>query len=125
MYDDDADGSYHTAGDEDSLGDSSRRYDSDYSDRNRENSRVGRRRESRNTRSYEPASPLLFSGVILQSNPLGYKYRTVAVANFIGAGFKQNLDCEDLECLQSESTDEILHVQVTPLPHPASPCLTS
>ena len=55
----------------------------------------------------------LFHGVILQSNPFGYKYRTVAVANFLGSEFKDRLDCEDLRCLQSESADELIHVQDT------------
>ena len=110
-------------------------------------------------------STRLFRGVILQSNPLGYKYRcslrhaspsttgnaislihvsdrSITVANFIGSGFKDALDCEvgdstaalhstlcdshpsstlpslpscvdqDLRCLQSESADELMHVQV-------------
>jgi hypothetical protein len=44
---------------------------------------------------------------------MGYKYRSLAVANFIGAGYKELLDCEDLRCLQSESADELIHVQDT------------
>ena len=55
----------------------------------------------------------LFHAIILQSNPLGYKYRSVAVANFLGASYKDRLDCEDLRCLQSESADELIHVQDT------------
>jgi hypothetical protein len=35
------------------------------------------------------------------------------VANFIGDGYKQLLDCEDLQCLQAEAPDELLHVQDT------------
>ena len=62
----------------------------------------------------------LFHSVILQSNPLGYKYRTVAVANFIGSAFKEQLDCEDLRCLQSESADELMHVQDTLMAVPRS-----
>ena len=50
-----------------------------------------------------PKPRLLFNAVILQSSPMGYKYRSLAVANFIGAGYKELLDCEDLRCLQSES----------------------
>jgi len=41
------------------------------------------------------------------------RYRNIAVANFIGSAFKELLDCEDLKCLQSESADELLHVQDT------------
>ena len=41
------------------------------------------------------------------------RYRSLAVANFIGAGYKELLDCEDLRCLQSESADELIHVQDT------------
>ena len=55
----------------------------------------------------------LFHAVILQSNPLGYKYRNIVVANFIGESYKQLLDCEDIRCLQSEPVDEIIYVQDT------------
>ncbi len=65
-------------------------------------------------------SARLFHAVILQSNPLGYKYRSVTVANFIGAAFKEQLDCEDLHCLQSESADELIHVQDTLMAVPRS-----
>lgn len=41
------------------------------------------------------------------------RYRSLAVSNFIGAGYKELLDCEDLGCLQSESADELIHVQDT------------
>jgi len=58
-------------------------------------------------------SKWLFRGVIMQSNPLGYKYRSVTVANFIGTGFKDQLDCEDIRCLQAESPDELMHIQDT------------
>jgi len=37
----------------------------------------------------------------------------VAVANFIGTSYKEHLDCEDLRCLQSESPEELIHVQDT------------
>jgi len=37
----------------------------------------------------------------------------VAVANFIGTSYKEYLDCEDLRCLQSESAEELIHVQDT------------
>ena len=55
----------------------------------------------------------LFQAAILQSNPFGYSFRSVAVANFLGTEFKERLDCEDLRCLQSESGDELIHVQDT------------
>ena len=55
----------------------------------------------------------LFQAAILQSNPFGYSFRSVAVANFLGTEFKERLDCEDVRCLQSESPDEIIHVQDT------------
>ncbi|KAJ1417020.1 Alpha/Beta hydrolase protein [Ochromonadaceae sp. CCMP2298] len=62
----------------------------------------------------------LFHAVILQSNPLGYKYRSLAVANFIGQSYKEQLDCEDLRCLQSESPEELMHVQDTLMAVPRS-----
>jgi carboxylesterase type B len=62
----------------------------------------------------------LFHGVILQSNPLGYKYRSLAVANFIGNAYKELLDCEDLRCLHAESADELIHVQDTLMAVPRS-----
>jgi len=62
----------------------------------------------------------LFQGVILQSNPLGYKYRNIVVANFLGTDYKELLDCEDLRCLQSESADELIHVQDTLMAVPRS-----
>lgn len=62
----------------------------------------------------------LFRAVILQSNPLGYKYRSVTVANFIGAAYKEMLDCEDLRGLQAESADELMYVQDTLVAVPRS-----
>jgi hypothetical protein len=41
------------------------------------------------------------------------RYRSIAVANFIGTSYKEYLDCEDLRCLQNESPDELIHVQDT------------
>lgn len=67
-----------------------------------------------------PKKPKLFHAIILQSNPFGYKYRSITVANFLGESFKSQLDCEDLRCLQSEPADEILHVQDTLLAVPRS-----
>lgn len=62
----------------------------------------------------------LFKSVILQSNPLGYKYRSLTVANFLGTEYKNLLDCEDVRCLQSESPDELIHVQETLMAVPRS-----
>lgn len=59
----------------------------------------------------QPPAPPLFHHVIMQSNPFGYKYRSISVANFIGAAFKEQVDCDDLLCLQRESADELIHVQ--------------
>jgi carboxylesterase type B len=69
-------------------------------------------RQQRQRRMREPQSSL-FQAAILQSNPFGYRFRSVAVANFLGTEFKERLDCEDLRCLQSESADELIHVQDT------------
>jgi hypothetical protein len=75
---------------------------------------VQRQRASASGYHHAPRKPrLLFHAAILQSSPMGYKYRSLAVANFIGAGYKELLDCEDLRCLQSESADELIHVQDT------------
>lgn len=68
--------------------------------------------------NYRPRK--LFHAVIMQSNPLGYKYRSITVANFIGNAYKELLDCEDLRCLQSESPEELLHVQDTLMAVPRS-----
>eukprot|EP01035_Chromulina_nebulosa_P018325 gene18325-24015_t len=62
----------------------------------------------------------LFHAAILQSNPLGYKYRSVSVANFIGTSYKELLGCEDLRCLQSEPADDLLHTQDTMMAVPRS-----
>jgi carboxylesterase type B len=62
----------------------------------------------------------LFQAAIMQSNPLGYRYRSISVANFLGKAFKDLLDCEDLRCLQAESVDELLYVQDTLLAVPRS-----
>mmetsp|Transcript_44651 Transcript_44651/g.74203 ORF Transcript_44651/g.74203 Transcript_44651/m.74203 type:complete len:604 (+) Transcript_44651:72-1883(+) len=50
----------------------------------------------------------LFRAAIMQSNPFGYRYRTLTVANFIGISFKKQLGCLDLECLQGEPVNEIV-----------------
>eukprot|EP01039_Chlorochromonas_danica_P010261 gene10261-11356_t len=45
---------------------------------------------------------------------------SAAVANFIGSSFKEQLDCEDLRCLQAESAEELIHVQDTLMAVPRS-----
>jgi len=53
----------------------------------------------------------LFHKVILQSNPLGYTFRSVVVANFIGEALKKAVDCRDLSCLRAEPVEEIIRAQ--------------
>lgn len=58
----------------------------------------------------------LFSKAIMQSNPFGYKYRTMSVANFLGEALASALDCEGVgrgvRCLQLATAEEILEIQV-------------
>ena len=53
----------------------------------------------------------LFQKVIMQSNPMGYSFRSVIVADFIGKALKREVDCRDLACLRSERVEEILEAQ--------------
>ncbi|CAM9862422.1 unnamed protein product, partial [Discosporangium mesarthrocarpum] len=53
----------------------------------------------------------LFQQVIMQSNPISYRFRSVTVANFIGQAMKRGLDCTDLECLQTEPVADIMRIQ--------------
>jgi acetylcholinesterase/cholinesterase len=53
----------------------------------------------------------MFSGLILQSNPYGYHYRSITVAGFIGDSYLRTLDCTTLACLQSEPIDELIRSQ--------------
>ena len=53
----------------------------------------------------------LFQAAIMQSNPLGYTFRSVVVADFIGEALKRNVDCRDLECLRAERVEEIMRAQ--------------
>lgn len=55
-----------------------------------------------------PASSALFHRAILQSNPAGYRYRTLAMADKLGDAFKRRVDCETLECLQHEPAESLL-----------------
>ena len=54
---------------------------------------------------------VLFQKIIMQSNPMGYSFRSVIVADFIGKALKREVDCRDLECLRSERVEEILDAQ--------------
>lgn len=47
----------------------------------------------------------------MQSNPLGYTFRSVVVADFIGEALKRNVDCRDLACLRAERVEEIMRAQ--------------
>jgi carboxylesterase type B len=53
----------------------------------------------------------LFQKAIMQSNPMGYSFRSVIVADFIGKALKREVDCRDLHCLRSERVEEILEVR--------------
>jgi carboxylesterase type B len=53
----------------------------------------------------------LFQSAILQSSPLGYTFRSVVVADFIGEALKRSVDCRDLECLRAERVEEIMRAQ--------------
>ena len=49
----------------------------------------------------------------MQSNPLGYTFRSVAVADFIGEAFKRAIDCRDLSCLHEERVEDLIEAQGT------------
>jgi carboxylesterase type B len=53
----------------------------------------------------------LFHAAIMQSNPLGYLFRSVVIADFIGEALKRSVDCLDLECLRAERVEEIMLAQ--------------
>ena len=53
----------------------------------------------------------LFHRVIMQSNPLGYTFRSVVIADFIGDALKRSVDCRDLACLRTERVEEIMRAQ--------------
>ncbi|CAM9642155.1 unnamed protein product, partial [Ectocarpus sp. 4 AP-2014] len=54
---------------------------------------------------------VLFQQVVMQSNPIGYRFRSVTVANFLGEAMKRGLDCFSLDCLQTEPASEVMRVQ--------------
>ena len=49
----------------------------------------------------------------MQSNPLGYTFRSVVVADFIGSAFKRAVDCRDLDCLREERVEDLVEAQGT------------
>ncbi len=53
----------------------------------------------------------LFHKAIMQSNPLGYRFRSVVIADFIGEALKRAVDCRDLACLRDERVEEIMRAQ--------------
>jgi carboxylesterase type B len=53
----------------------------------------------------------LFHRAILQSNPMGYQFRSVVVADFLGNALRRAVDCQDLTCLRGEPVEEILRAQ--------------
>jgi carboxylesterase type B len=59
----------------------------------------------------EGAGTTLFHRVIMQSNPLGYTFRSVVIADFIGDALKRSVDCRDLACLRTERVEEVMRAQ--------------
>ena len=55
--------------------------------------------------------PTPFQRVIMQSNALGYTFRSLTVADFIGEAFKRSVDCRDLGCLRSERVEDLIKAQ--------------
>jgi carboxylesterase type B len=53
----------------------------------------------------------LFHRAILQSNPMGYQFRSVVVADFLGDALRRAVDCRDLGCMKSEAVQEIIRAQ--------------
>lgn len=53
----------------------------------------------------------LFHKVVMQSNPLGYTFRTPTVADFIGEAFKRSVDCRDAGCLRTERVEDLIKAQ--------------
>jgi carboxylesterase type B len=62
----------------------------------------------------------LFQKAIMQSNPLGYTFRSVVVADFIGEALKRKVDCFDVACLRAERVEEIMGAQVSLMGVPRS-----
>jgi para-nitrobenzyl esterase len=62
----------------------------------------------------------LFHKAIMQSNPLGYTFRSVVIADFIGEALKRAVDCRDLACLRAERVEEIMRAQTSLMGVPRS-----
>ena len=56
-------------------------------------------------------NPGLFHKAVMQSNPVGYRFRSVVVADFLGDALKRGVDCRDLACLRTEPVEEIMRAQ--------------
>ena len=56
-------------------------------------------------------NPGLFHKAILQSNPMGYQFRSVVVADFLGDALRRAVDCRDLQSLRAEPVEEIMRAQ--------------
>jgi carboxylesterase type B len=56
-------------------------------------------------------NPDLFHKAILQSNPMGYQFRSVVVADFLGDALRRAVDCRDLQCLRGEPVEDIMRAQ--------------
>ncbi len=56
-------------------------------------------------------NPNLFHRAILQSNPMGYQFRSVVVADFLGDALRRAVDCRDLSCMRGEPVQEIMRAQ--------------
>jgi para-nitrobenzyl esterase len=61
--------------------------------------------------SYGGFGGRLFHKAILQSNPMGYQFRSPNVADFLGDALRRAVDCRDLDCMKTESVEEILRAQ--------------
>jgi carboxylesterase type B len=53
----------------------------------------------------------LFHKAILQSNPMGYQFRSVVVADFLGDALRRAVDCYDLDCMRNEPVEDIMRAQ--------------
>jgi carboxylesterase type B len=62
----------------------------------------------------------LIHKAIIQSNPLGFQFRSVVVADFIGEALKRSVDCRDLACLRAERVEEIMRAQSSLMGMPRS-----
>eukprot|EP00529_Nitzschia_sp_RCC80_P008792 CAMPEP_0113445524 /NCGR_PEP_ID=MMETSP0014_2-20120614/3232_1 /TAXON_ID=2857 /ORGANISM="Nitzschia sp." /LENGTH=1232 /DNA_ID=CAMNT_0000336581 /DNA_START=224 /DNA_END=3922 /DNA_ORIENTATION=+ /assembly_acc=CAM_ASM_000159 len=59
----------------------------------------------------QPNNDRLFHKAILQSNPMGYQFRSVVVADFLGDALRRAVDCNDLDCMRSEAVEDLMRAQ--------------